>query len=58
MLKAGTPEEARAKFEAAYPSQPFGSPAVPVPDAGLGSFRGDADALVVNETGEPPADRT
>lgn len=57
VLKAANPGEARAKFEEAYPSQPFGSPAVPVPDAGLGSFRGDPDALVVSETGEPPAER-
>ncbi len=39
----------------AYPSQPFGSPAVPVPDAGLGSFTGDPEALAVEETTEPPA---
>ncbi len=57
VLKAEDPDQARVKFEEAYPSQPFGSPAVPVPNAGLGSFRGDPDALVVTETGEPPADR-
>lgn len=55
VLKADDPESARAKFETAYPSQPFGSPAVPVPNAGAGSFRRDADALVVAETSEPPA---
>lgn len=57
VLKAENPESARTKFEAAYPSQPFGSPALPVPNAGAGSFRGDADALTVTETGEPPASR-
>jgi hypothetical protein len=57
VLKAQSPDEARSKFEDAYPSQPFGSPTVPVPDAGLGSFRGEPDALVVTETGEPPAKR-
>ena len=57
VLKAEDPDEARDKFRTAYPSQPFGSPTVPVPDAGLGSFRGEADALVVTETGEPPAKR-
>lgn len=57
VLKAESPDQARAKFEEAYPSQPFGSPAVPVPDAGRGSFTGDTDALVVTETGEPPAHR-
>ncbi len=55
VLKADGPDEARAKFEEAYPSQPFGSPAVPVPNAGLGSFRSAPDALVVEETTEPPA---
>jgi hypothetical protein len=57
VLKADDPDSARAKFEEAYPSQPFGSPAVPVPDAGAGSFRGDPDGLIVAETGEPPAPR-
>lgn len=57
VLKANGPDEARAKFGEAYPSQPFGSPAVPVPDAGIGSFRGEPDALVVTETGEPSANR-
>ena len=57
VLKADDPKSARAKFETAYPSQPFGSPSVPVPNAGVGSFHGDADALVVAETGEPPAPR-
>jgi len=57
VLKAEDPDQARARFEEAYPSQPFGSPTVPVPDAGLGSFRQDPDALVVCETGEPPANR-
>ena len=54
-LKADNLAQARDKFEAAYPSAPFGSPAVPVPEAGPGSFRGDADALVITETGEPRA---
>ncbi len=55
VLKADGPDEARAKFEEAYPSQPFGSPAVPVPNAGLGSFHSAPDALVVEVTAEPPA---
>jgi hypothetical protein len=55
VLKADDAGQARERFETAYPSQPFGSPGVPVPDTGAGSFRGDADALVVAETGEPPA---
>ena len=58
VLKADNPEGARAKFEEAYPSQPFGSPAIPVPNASAGSFRGDADALTVVETGEPPAPKS
>ncbi|MCJ2139804.1 hypothetical protein [Methylobacterium sp. E-066] len=53
VLKADDPAAARAKFEEAYPSEPFGSPAVPVPNTGVGSFRGDADGLIVAETGEP-----
>ncbi|MDP4023464.1 hypothetical protein Q8W71_12570 [Methylobacterium sp. NEAU 140] len=57
VLKADDADQARDKFEAAYPSAPFGSPAVPVPGAGPASFQGDAEALVVAETGEPPADR-
>ncbi|MDP4002324.1 hypothetical protein [Methylobacterium sp. NEAU K] len=57
VLKADDPARARAKFEEAYPSEPFGSPAVPVPGAGAGSFHGDADALIVAETGEPAAPR-
>ncbi|MEE7503037.1 hypothetical protein [Methylobacterium mesophilicum] len=57
VLKAEDPDTARAKFESAYPSQPFGSPGIPVPDTGAGSFRGDPDALVVAETGEPLASR-
>ncbi len=56
-LKAADAAEARAKFAQAYPSEPFGTPAVPVPDAGAGSFRNDPDALVVSETAEPPARR-
>lgn len=55
VLKAEGPDDARARFEEAYPSEPYGSPTVPVPESGLGSFRGDADALVVEPTGEPPA---
>ena len=54
-LKADDPGHARQKFEAAYPSAPFGSPASPVPEAGSGSFRGDADAVIVSETAEPPS---
>lgn len=54
-LKADDPGHARGKFEAAYPSAPFGSPVSPVREAGSGSFRGDDDALVVSETGEPSA---
>lgn len=55
VLKADGADDARAKFQEAYPSQPFGSATVPVPDAGLGSFRSAPDTLVVEETGEPPA---
>ncbi|GJE59935.1 hypothetical protein [Methylobacterium trifolii] len=55
VLKAAGPDEARATFERAYPSEPFGTPASPVPDAGPGSFRGDGDGLIVEETGEPPS---
>ncbi|MGU3665691.1 hypothetical protein ACLBX9_16040 [Methylobacterium sp. A49B] len=57
VLKADDPDGARVKFAQAYPSQPFGSPAAPVPDAGIGSFRAEPDALIVSETGEPPAPR-
>ncbi|MCJ2116103.1 hypothetical protein MKK65_05785 [Methylobacterium sp. J-001] len=57
VLKADDPAGARAKFEEAYPSEPFGSPAVPVPNTGTGSFRGDADGLIVTETGEPASPR-
>ncbi len=57
VLKAADAAEARAKFMQAYPSEPFGTPAVPVPDAGAGSFRNDPDALAVSETAEPPAPR-
>lgn len=54
-LKAEDPKDARARFEEAYPSEPYGSPTVPVPESGLGSFRGDPGALLIEETGEPPA---
>ncbi len=57
VLKAEDSDAARTRFETAYLSQPFGSPAVPVPNTGAGSFRGDADALVVAETGEPSVSR-
>ena len=55
VLKAEGPDEARAKFEDAYPSEPYGSPTVPVRDAGIGSFRSEPDALTIEETTEPPA---
>ena len=55
VLKADDPSQAREKFEHAYPSAPFGSPGVPVPEGGAGSLRGDADALTVEETAEPRA---
>ena len=55
VLKADGPDEARRKFVEAYPSQPFGSPTIPMPDAGLGSFASDPEALAVEETAEPPA---
>lgn len=55
VLKADDAQDARGRFEEAYPSEPYGSPTVPVRDAGIGSFRGDADALTVEETAEPPA---
>jgi len=54
VLKADSPDEARARFEEAYPSEPYGSPAVPVAESGLGSFRGDDEALLVEPTYEPP----
>lgn len=57
VLKAADASEARAKFAQAYPSAPYGTPAVPVPDAGAGSFRNDPDALLVSEAAEPPAPR-
>jgi hypothetical protein len=57
VLKAGNPDQARDKFVSAYPSQPFGSPDVPVPNSGAGSFHNDPDALLVSATGEPPAER-
>ncbi len=50
VLKAADADEARVKFEEAYPSEPYGSLTVPVRDAGIGSFRGDLDALTVEET--------
>lgn len=55
VLKADDADAARGKFEEAYPSVPFGSPKVPVPEAGLGSFHGDPDALLIEATDEPPA---
>lgn len=57
VLKAQGPDEARAKFLEAYPSQPFGSPATPVPDAGIGSFTHEPEALLAEETDEPAAPR-
>ncbi|WP_375455299.1 hypothetical protein [uncultured Methylobacterium sp.] len=53
-LKADDPAAALRKFGQAYPSAPFGTPATPVPD-GAGGFDRDADALIVEETAEPPA---
>ncbi|KAB1069475.1 hypothetical protein [Methylobacterium planeticum] len=52
-IKAGDVDEARAKFEQAYPTHPFGTPASPVPDAGMSGFREDPDALLIEETEEP-----
>ncbi|MCJ2005740.1 hypothetical protein MKK64_16850 [Methylobacterium sp. E-025] len=54
VLKGEDPADARAKFEQAYPSTPFGTPATPVPD-GAGGFEGEAEALIVEETTEPAA---
>lgn len=54
-LKADDADDARRRFQEAYRSEPFGTPAVPVPDAGPGTFRGDAEALIVEETGAPPS---
>lgn len=54
-LKAEDADDARRRFEEAYPSQPFGTPGHPTGDVGPGSFRGDATALVVEETNAPPA---
>ncbi|MCJ2015443.1 hypothetical protein [Methylobacterium sp. J-076] len=55
VLKADNSDDARARFEEAYPSEPFGSPTVPVRGSGLGSFHGKAVALIVEETDEPPS---
>lgn len=52
VLKADDAAGARHKFEQAYPSEPFGTPATPVPD-GTGGFDHDANALIVEETAEP-----
>ncbi len=57
-LKAEDVEDARRRFEEAYPSEPFGTPAHPTGEFGLGSFRGDDRALVVEETDAPPSPRT
>ncbi|WP_238296971.1 hypothetical protein [Methylobacterium soli] len=54
-LKAKDPDEARAKFVQAYPTHPFGTPASPVPDAGISGFRDDPAALLIEETDEPPS---
>jgi len=54
-LKADGPDDARRRFEEAYPSRPFGTPATPVSDAGPASFRGDEAALIVEETQTPPS---
>ena len=54
-LKADDAGHARKTFEEAYPSKPFGTPAAPTPETGPGTFGGDEAALVVEETGEPPA---
>ncbi len=54
-IKADDPSDARDKFEAAYRNEPYGTPGIPVPGTGPGTFHGDAEALVVEETGEPPA---
>ncbi|GJD80076.1 hypothetical protein GCM10007886_03460 [Methylobacterium gregans] len=56
-LKAADAGEARARFAQAHPSAPYGTPALPVPAAGAGSFRHDPDTLVVTETAEPSAPR-
>ncbi|MFC7662528.1 hypothetical protein [Methylorubrum suomiense] len=48
-MKAEGPEDARRRFGAAYPSEPFGTPAQPLPHRGAGSFHGDAEALLVEE---------
>ncbi|MCP1548957.1 MULTISPECIES: hypothetical protein [Methylorubrum] len=53
-LKAENADDARRRFEEAYPSKPFGTPGHPTGDVGPGSFRGDAEALVVEETDTPP----
>lgn len=54
VLKAADADEAREKFEQAYPSAPFGTPKTPVPD-GTAGFSGDDSGLVVAETSEPAA---
>lgn len=52
-LKAEDPDEAREKFAQAYPSRPFGTPEVPVRDAGSAGYARDPDALLVEEAPEP-----
>ncbi|GJE28912.1 hypothetical protein LKMONMHP_3787 [Methylobacterium organophilum] len=52
-LKAEDPADARRRFLQAYKSEPFGNPVSPVPDAGRGSFLGDEEALLVEETHTP-----
>jgi hypothetical protein len=54
-LKAEDPDDARRRFGEAYPSDPFGTPGQPLPNRGAGSFHGDAEALLVEETEAPPA---
>jgi len=54
-LKAEDADDARRRFEEAYPSRPFGTPSTPVPNAGPASFKGDDAALIVEETQAPPS---
>lgn len=54
-LKAEDETDARRRFAQAYPSEPFGTPGQPLPNRGAGSYEGDEDALLVDETEAPPA---
>ena len=54
-LKADDPGDAVSRFLTAYPSRPFGTPASPVPDAGLAGFGADGEGLTVEPCDVPAA---